>query len=283
MAEWFNDDWKRKAIEKWNEWDKDKEDTSAYWAEKIPNIDKLEKMTNAEVVAIVAPIYYPGASLDYRENVEIGEIHRVLTYFRTVKMSLGKFRIGPNIRGTVISEYKGKLEYDWDTHHKYEEWDWDDANDPRDDKYGNATNRINDKNEITRRYNFFGAPFDEYPLFMAARKNAEKAILRSFIIEDYMKEELPARVKKFVDGLAEKRKVEAMYKYVIDEIVSSEYLNSLSEDQLVGLLGWLTKDQYRATSFANMLNNQGIWELYKTPQVFREVIQLAHVKAVMKE
>ncbi len=278
---WLNGKWLDLANQRWAEWDADKEDTSAFWKEKIPNIHELEKKTIDEVVTIVAGVLYPDKPIDFREHQEIAELYKVLTHFRTMRYNLGTFQIGPQVRGLDVPGYENQLWYNWDEVFHYEDWDWE-VNDVRDDKYSNALNRVDETNgPITRRKNFYGASFDEYPLFIAAGKNAEKAVLASFVMEDFKKEELIARAKVYVEGLEAKNKKEEMYRWVIDDIADDDFISSLADEQIVKLMTWVSTNRYSATRFIDNMNSSTIWELYKNKEVFMEMVKLARIKKIM--
>lgn len=284
MADWFNSTWKSKAQARWAEWNADKEDTSAYWAEKIPNINELESYSNSEVVSIVSEILYPGMSLDYREHKEIAEIHQVITHFRTMKIKLGSLSIGPNVRGENVPGYEGLLSYKWDYSYEREEWDWDDYNDFRTSSYSSAViPQTNVNGPITRRNNFYGASFDEYPLFMAARRNAERAILRSFVVDDYMKEELPKRVASFVEKAESIETLGQVYKDVIDLASTDQFILSLNDRQLTHLLVYLPSVLNSMTQLNRLMSSSMIWELHQKPANLLKLRDLINVKIVTSE
>jgi hypothetical protein len=198
-----------------------------------------------------------------------------------MRYNLGTFQIGPQVRGLDVPGYENQLWYNWDEVFHYEDWDWE-VNDVRDDKYSNALNRVDETNgPITRRKNFYGASFDEYPLFIAAGKNAEKAVLASFVMEDFKKEELIARAKVYVEGLEAKNKKEEMYRWVIDDIADDDFISSLADEQIVKLMTWVSTNRYSATRFIDNMNSSTIWELYKNKEVFMEMVKLARIKKIM--
>jgi hypothetical protein len=281
---WFSGKWMDLAKERLSKRNEGKLDTSQYWKERIPNLRKLEKMSIPQVVSVVSGVLYPGVPQNYKEHPEIGQLYKVLTYFRTASFSITSFSIGPNVSGQDVPGYEGDLCYKWGTLFKYEEWDWDDSNEAIQSRYGSPTDRqINPVNKVDIKYNYYGADFDEYPLYMAAKKNMDRALLRALVCDDYMSEELPIRVEAYLKELDRSNKKQDMYRWLVDEIASSDFLSSLSEDDLVNMIQWISTNKWLAERFINLVSDETIWSLFRKPEIYREMVRLAGVKRIMDQ